>query len=166
MTWVDTCHEHTLLLPRHIWRNRKWRYGIRGNIDDVSSGAPMHQVGGKKWPGKWGKCTWSPWGIPLCLESTDTGRNNPGSSLLHHLVQGRPTHFPMATLTNYITITWRIYPGVWILHSNGSSKNVRINLPLFSTVVPAIITVGTTVENKGKLILTEIFPLVQKLDIF
>ena len=67
---------------------------------------------------------------------------------------------------------------------------VRINLPLFSTVVPAIntstptrpvdnvviapkglqdrntnITAGTTVENKGKLILTEIFPTVQKHDI-
>ena len=40
---------------------------------------------------------------------------------------------------------------------------VRINLPLFSTVVPAA---GTTVENKGKLILTEIFPSVQKHDIF
>ena len=40
---------------------------------------------------------------------------------------------------------------------------VRINLPLFSTVVPAVI--GTTVENKGKLILTEIFPSVQKHDI-
>ena len=36
----------------------------------------------------------------------------------------------------------------------------RINLPLFSTVVPAV-----TVENKGKLILTEIFPSVQKHDI-
>ena len=34
---------------------------------------------------------------------------------------------------------------------------IRINLPLFSTVVP---------ENKGKLILTEIFPSVQKHDIF
>ena len=51
--------------------------------------------------------------------------------------------------------------------------NVRINLPLFSTVVPAIILIiyinviaGTTVENKGKLILTEIFPSVQKHDIF
>ena len=91
----------------------------------------------------------------------------------------------------------------------------RINLPLFSTVVPAIIYMflscrpfvvittlstglvgvevtstptrpvdnvviatkdlqdrniyiiaGTTVENKGKLILTEIFPSVQKHDIF
>ena len=90
----------------------------------------------------------------------------------------------------------------------------KINLPLFSTVVPAIIFVflscrpfvaittlstglvgvevtsvssrpvdyviatkglqdrntniiaGTTVENKGKLILTEIFPSVQKHDIF
>jgi len=41
-----------------------------------------------------------------------------------------------------------------------------INLPLFSTVVPAIIIAGTTVENKGKLILTEIFPSVQKHDIF
>ena len=40
--------------------------------------------------------------------------------------------------------------------------SVRINLPLFSTVVPAIIIAGTTVENKGKLILTEIFPSVQK----
>ena len=28
------------------------------------------------------------------------------------------------------------------------------------------ILVGTTVENKGKLILTEIFPSVQKHDIF
>ena len=37
-----------------------------------------------------------------------------------------------------------------------------IILPLFSTVVPP----GTTVENKGKLILTEIFPTVQKHDIF
>ena len=72
---------------------------------------------------------------------------------------------------------------------------VRINLPLFSTVVPPIIFMflscrlfvaittlstglvgvedrniniiaGTTVENKGKLILTEIFPSVQKPDIF
>jgi len=34
---------------------------------------------------------------------------------------------------------------------------VRINLPLFSTVVPSSI-----VENNGKLILTEIFPSVQK----
>ena len=74
----------------------------------------------------------------------------------------------------------------------------RINLPLFSTVVPAIIFVflfcrpfvaittlstglvvatkglqnrntniiaGTTVENKGKLILTEFFPSVQKHNI-
>ena len=80
-----------------------------------------------------------------------------------------------------------------------------INLPLFSTVVPAIIFMflscrpfvaittlstglvgvdnvvmatkglqdrniniiaGTTVENKGKLILTEIFPLMKKHDIF
>ena len=44
-------------------------------------------------------------------------------------------------------------------------------LPLFSTVVPeqdrnTNITAGTTVENKGKLILTEIFPSVQKHDIF
>ena len=40
-----------------------------------------------------------------------------------------------------------------------------INLPLFSTVVPAVtVTAGTTVENKGKLILTEIFPSVQKHD--
>ena len=31
--------------------------------------------------------------------------------------------------------------------------SVRINLPLFSSVVPAIIIAGTTVENKGKLIL-------------
>ena len=54
-------------------------------------------------------------------------------------------------------------------------KAIRINLPLFSTVVPAIIFVflghilfvlaGTTVENKGKLILTGIFPSVQKHDI-
>ena len=83
--------------------------------------------------------------------------------------------------------------------------SVRINLPLFSTVVPAIIFMflscrppgqetevtstptrhvdnvviatkglqdrninmlaGTMVENKGKLILTEIFPSVQKHDI-
>ena len=53
----------------------------------------------------------------------------------------------------------------------------RINLPL-STVVDNVviatkglqdrntnITAGTTVENKGKLILTEIFPSVQKHDI-
>ena len=84
-------------------------------------------------------------------------------------------------------------------------RTVRINLPLFSTVVSAIIFVflscrpfvaittlstglvgvdnvviatkglqdrntniiaGMTVENKGKLILTEIFPSVQKHDIF
>ena len=37
---------------------------------------------------------------------------------------------------------------------------VRTNLPLFSTVVPS-----TTVENKVKLILTEVFPSVQKHDI-
>ena len=46
---------------------------------------------------------------------------------------------------------------------------IRINLPLFPTVVPAIIIIiiaGTTVENKGKLILTEIFPSVQEHDIF
>ena len=77
----------------------------------------------------------------------------------------------------------------------------KINLPLFSTVVPAIIFVflscrpfvaittlstglagvevtkglqdrntniiaGTTVENKGKLILAEVFPSVQEHDIF
>ena len=62
--------------------------------------------------------------------------------------------------------------------------SVRINLPLFSTVVPSIICMflscnvvittkglqdrnihildATTMENKGKLILTEIFPSVQK----
>ena len=39
----------------------------------------------------------------------------------------------------------------------GLQYPLRINLPLFSTVV---------VENKGKLILTEIFPSVQKQDIF
>ena len=48
-------------------------------------------------------------------------------------------------------------------------KLFRINLPLFSTVVPSIICMyylidGTTVENKGKLILTEIFPSGQKHD--
>ena len=43
-------------------------------------------------------------------------------------------------------------------------KQWSINLALFSTVVPSIID-GTTVENKGKLILTEIFPSVQKHDI-
>ena len=67
---------------------------------------------------------------------------------------------------------------------------IELILPLFSTVVPAIVFVflscrpfvaittkglqdrnintiaGTTVENKGKLILTEIFPSVQKHDIF
>ena len=42
---------------------------------------------------------------------------------------------------------------------------VRINLPLFSTVVPSSI-LYYTVENKGKLILTEIFPSVQKHDFF
>ena len=53
----------------------------------------------------------------------------------------------------------------------GSTMNniivcIRINLTLFSTVVPAVtVTAGTTVENKGKLILTEIFPSVQKHDI-
>ena len=77
--------------------------------------------------------------------------------------------------------------------------SVKINLPLFSTIVPSsifmflscrpfivittpvddvVITLkglqdrninildGTTVENEGKLILTEIFPSVQKHDIF
>ena len=53
---------------------------------------------------------------------------------------------------------------------------IRINLPLFvDNVVIATkglqdrninILAGTTVENKGKLILTEIFPSVQKHDIF
>ena len=50
---------------------------------------------------------------------------------------------------------------------------VWINLALFSTVVPSCmfqdrnnhVLDGTTVENKGKLILTEIFPSVQKQDI-
>ena len=37
-------------------------------------------------------------------------------------------------------------------------NTVRINLPLFSTVIPFV-------ENKDKLILTEIFPSVQKHDI-
>ena len=48
------------------------------------------------------------------------------------------------------------------------SLTIRINLPLFSTVVPSNINIldGTTVENKGKVILTEIFPPVQKHDIF
>jgi hypothetical protein len=38
----------------------------------------------------------------------------------------------------------------------------------FFTVVPSSIYIldGTTVKNKGKLILTEIFPSVQKHDIF
>ena len=56
---------------------------------------------------------------------------------------------------------------------NGNKNNfrtavlIRINLPLFYTVVPSSpILDGTTVENKGKLILTEIFPSVQKHDIF
>ena len=67
-------------------------------------------------------------------------------------------------------------------------QTTRINLPLFSTVLPSrlflscrpfvVITTtkglqdrnnllldGRTVENKGKLILTEIFPSVQKHDI-
>ena len=39
---------------------------------------------------------------------------------------------------------------------NSYKETIRINLPLFSTIV----------ENKGKLILTEIFPSVQKHDIF
>ena len=45
------------------------------------------------------------------------------------------------------------------------NNQIIINLPLFSTVVPSNILDGTTVENKGKLILTEIFPSVQKHDI-
>ena len=50
-------------------------------------------------------------------------------------------------------------------------KILGVNLPLFSTVVASSIFMfnildGTTVENKGKLILTEIFPSVQKHDIF
>ena len=60
---------------------------------------------------------------------------------------------------------------------SGPKYSIRINLPLFSTVVPGqkhthiyiyiyIYIAGTTVENKGKLILTEIFPSVQKYDIF
>ena len=50
-----------------------------------------------------------------------------------------------------------------------------MNLPLFSTVLPSnsrlflswnnLLLDGRTVENKGKLILTEIFPSVQKHDI-
>ena len=52
-------------------------------------------------------------------------------------------------------------------HSIKLKASFRINLPLFSTVVPSNIHIfdGTTVENKGKLILTEIFPSVQKHDI-
>ena len=46
---------------------------------------------------------------------------------------------------------------------------VRINLPLFSIVLPLntikILFDGRTVKNKGKLILIEIFPSVQKHDI-
>ena len=51
----------------------------------------------------------------------------------------------------------------------------RINLPLFSTVLPSnsslflschnLLLDGRMVENKDKLILTEIFPSVQKHDI-
>ena len=48
-------------------------------------------------------------------------------------------------------------------------KPVKINLPLFSTVVSSNICMflsqDKTMENKGKLILTEIFPSVQKHDI-
>ena len=72
-----------------------------------------------------------------------------------------------------------------------SKGKLLIMIPLFSTVVPAFVFMflscrpfvtittlstvqdrnistqaGTTVENKGKLILTEIFPSVQKHDIF
>ena len=72
----------------------------------------------------------------------------------------------------------------WLVSNTPSVQNmifeniyylIGINLPLFSTVVPAVtfvfqdrntnVTAGTTVENKGKLILTEIFPSVQKHDI-
>ena len=68
-------------------------------------------------------------------------------------------------------------PGGLMSHSQGLFNNTylsqinsvpridtyffRINLPLFSTIVPSKIK-----ENKGKLILTEIFPSVQKHDIF
>ena len=38
--------------------------------------------------------------------------------------------------------------------------------PEFYNKQNIIIIAGTTVENKGKLILTEIFPSVQKHDIF
>ena len=41
--------------------------------------------------------------------------------------------------------------------------SVRINLPLFSTVVPSNILDGTMVENKGKLILTR--SLLSGLDV-
>ena len=45
--------------------------------------------------------------------------------------------------------------------------HTTINLPLFSTFLPSnsCCLDGRTVENKGKLILTEIFPSVQKHDI-
>ena len=81
-------------------------------------------------------------------------------------------------------------PGGSMPHSQGLSNNsypepnqpnypywylclqVRINLPLFSTVFPSNsccfcqqLFDGKTEENKGKLILTEIFPTVEKHDI-
>ena len=63
-------------------------------------------------------------------------------------------------------VTWNSEVQAWwprfMVRIISAQYFARINLPLFSTVVPA----GTKVENKGKLILTEIFPSVQKHDIF
>ena len=56
--------------------------------------------------------------------------------------------------------------GFHYLNDTNSNVNKRINLPLFSTVVPAIIIAGMMVENKGKLIITEIFPSVQNMIFF
>ena len=77
----------------------------------------------------------------------------------------RCTCYATDIFIQYIRIILYVY---W---SNGHSYQqvlVRINLPLFSTIVPSSIIVidGTTVENKGKLILTDNFPSVQKHDCF
>ena len=52
--------------------------------------------------------------------------------------------------------------GTEVAHYSGQTMFVRINLPLFSTVLPSVLKQqlldGRTVENKGKVILTEIFP--------
>ena len=67
-------------------------------------------------------------------------------------------------------ITFFFHPVIYVNTSLEIPKNfgkylycTKINLSLFSTVFPS--NSCWTVQNKGKLILTEIFPSVQKHDI-